>query len=57
MLVAPLGEDENPFSRDKVIAKDMSLAAPVYGEKAQEIMQTVHAIESHQVEELMALIS
>jgi 2-methylcitrate dehydratase PrpD len=58
MLVAPLGEDENPFSEDKVIAKYMSLAGPVYGEKkAKEIMQTVHAIESHQVEELMALIS
>ena len=58
MLVAPLGEDENPFSREKVVAKYMSLAGPVYGEKkAKLIMAIVDDVEDCRVEELMALLS
>ena len=58
MLTAPLGEDDNPFSRDKVIAKYMSLAEPVYGEKkAKQIMEMVDAVERCRVNELMELIS
>jgi 2-methylcitrate dehydratase PrpD len=57
-LEAPLGEHENPFSRQKVDAKYMSLAGPVYGEKkAKQIMAMVDAVEVCKVEELMALIS
>ena len=33
MLVTRLGEDENPFSREEVVAKYMSLTGPVYGEE------------------------
>ena len=58
MLVSPLGEDENPFSREKVVAKYMSLAGPVYGEKrATQIMEMIDTVENCQVEELMALVS
>jgi 2-methylcitrate dehydratase PrpD len=58
MLAAPLGEDENPFSREQVVAKYMSLAGPVYGEKkAKQIMEIIDAVEVGRAEGLMALIS
>jgi hypothetical protein len=58
MLVAPLGEDENRFSLEKVVAKYMSLAGPVFGEgKARQIREMIDSVEDHKVEELVSLIA
>jgi 2-methylcitrate dehydratase PrpD len=58
MLAAPLGEDENRFSLEKVVAKYMSLAGPVFGEgKARKIREMIDSVEDHKVEELVSLIA
>lgn len=50
----PLGEEQHPFTRDKVDEKFMSLAAPVYGKgKAAEIIRLIDSIEQHSVEDLL----
>ena len=56
-LPMPLGEESRPFSRDKVVAKYMSLAAPVYGEKlAIQISETISRLERHNVDDLMRML-
>lgn len=50
----PLGEVQHPFTRDKVDAKFLSLAGPVYGKgKATEIIRLIDSLEKHSVEDLL----
>lgn len=58
MLEAPLGEDENPFSRDQIVGKYMSLVAPICGEKkATQVADMVSDLENQKVVDLMILLS
>ncbi|GAB7358719.1 hypothetical protein MBLNU230_g3948t1 [Neophaeotheca triangularis] len=53
----PLGEEQHPFTRDRVDEKFLSLATPVYGdEKARKVIELVDGLESHSVEQLLNLI-
>lgn len=53
----PLGENQRPFTRDKVDEKFLSLAGSVYGQKqALAIIETVDDIESRGIPELIQLI-
>lgn len=53
----PLGEVQHPFTRDRVDAKFLGLASPVYGkEKARRIIETIDAMERHRVEDLLVLL-
>ena len=57
-LIAPLGEDENPFVREKVLQKYMSLAGPVFGEKrAVKVRELVDNLEKSSAAELTALLA
>lgn len=50
----PLGEEQHPFTRDKVDKKFISLAGSVYGkDKAAEIIKHIDSLEQHSVEELL----
>lgn len=50
----PLGEEQHPFTRDRVDEKFLSLAAPVYGKgKASEIIKLIDTMEQHSVEDLL----
>ena len=50
----PLGEEQHPFTRDRVDEKFLSLAGPVYGKgKAVEIIKLIDAMEKHSVEDLL----
>lgn len=50
----PLGEEQHPFTRDRVDEKYMSLAGPVYGKgKAVKIIKLIDSMEQHSVEELL----
>lgn len=50
----PLGEEQHPFTRDRVDEKFLSLAAPVYGKgKAAEIIKLIDTMEQHSVDDLL----
>jgi 2-methylcitrate dehydratase PrpD len=50
----PLGEEQHPFTRDRVDEKFLSLAGPVYGKgKAAEIIKLIDDLEKHSVEGLL----
>jgi len=50
----PLGEEQHPFTRDRVDEKFLSLAGPVYGKgKAAEIIKLIDGLEQHSVEDLL----
>ena len=50
----PLGEEQHPFTRDRVDEKFLSLAGPVYGKgKAAEIIKLIDNMEQHSVEDLL----
>jgi 2-methylcitrate dehydratase PrpD len=56
-MAAPLGELSNPFVFEKVQGKYMSLARPVYGEKASHrILDIVRQLEKYKVTDLMKLL-
>jgi len=59
MLEAPLGEDENPFSKEKIVEKYMSLVSPVCGEqRATQIAEVIDSMErQRKLGEFMALLS
>ncbi|KAK3114704.1 hypothetical protein LTR53_006715 [Teratosphaeriaceae sp. CCFEE 6253] len=53
----PLGEQQHPFTRDRVEEKFLALAMPVYGEeKAAEILRKVGRLEETSVVELLELL-
>jgi 2-methylcitrate dehydratase PrpD len=53
----PLGEEQHPFTRDRVDEKFLSLAGPVYGKgKATEIIKLVDDMERHSVEDLLEML-
>lgn len=53
----PLGEVQNPFTRNKVDEKFLSLAEPVYGkQKAKAIIDLIDDLEKHTVAELFRLL-
>lgn len=50
----PLGEEQHPFTRDRVDEKFLSLAGPVYGKgKAVDIIKLIDTLEQHSVEDLL----
>jgi 2-methylcitrate dehydratase PrpD len=50
----PLGEEQHPFTRDRVDEKFLSLAGPVYGKgKSAEIIKLIDDLEKHSVEDLL----
>ncbi|KAK8044503.1 hypothetical protein PG993_004527 [Apiospora rasikravindrae] len=56
-VVYPLGEDENPFTREQVHAKFLGVTAACYSEDRQrEILDTVERIDTVGVEELLQLL-
>ncbi len=53
----PLGEVQHPFTRDKVDEKFVSLAESVVGsERAKKIIETVDALDSKCIEDLLVLL-
>lgn len=53
----PLGEEQHPFTRDRVDEKFLSLAGPVYGKgKAADIIKLIDALEQHSVEDLLEVL-
>lgn len=56
-LFRPLGEESNPFTKDRIDQKFFSLTRPVYGQKiAAEIKELVDDLENHSIAELMRLV-
>ena len=56
-LFRPLGEESNPFTKDRIDQKFFSLTCPVYGQKiAAEIKDLVDDLENHSIAELMRLV-
>ena len=56
-LFRPMGEESNPFKKDRIDQKFFSLACPVYGEKtAAKIKDLVDDLENHSIAELMSLV-
>ena len=55
-LEAPLGEASNPFSFERIQEKFLSLAEPVYGGRAGEILDVVKDLEHHRAIDLMCLL-
>ncbi|KAL7893033.1 hypothetical protein HDV63DRAFT_368541 [Trichoderma sp. SZMC 28014] len=56
-MVFPLGEPENPLSRDGIYKKFLGLVSHIYGdEKAQKIIATVENLESAHAQDLMSLL-
>lgn len=52
-----LGEEQHPLAKSAVEEKYFSLASPIFGEeKAQAILQTVNALETKSVEDLILLL-
>jgi 2-methylcitrate dehydratase PrpD len=57
LMQAPLGEESYPFTFEKVKAKYLSMAQPVYGpEKAVQISETVKNIERCSIADLTSLL-
>lgn len=56
-MVHPLGEKENPFSRERVRAKFVGLATPVFGsDGAEEIVRAVNDLTGIGARDLMSLL-
>ena len=55
-LDAPLGEASNPFSLERIREKFLSLAKPVYGDRANEILEVVQVLEKHRAVDLISLL-
>ncbi|KAI1846419.1 hypothetical protein JX265_011902 [Neoarthrinium moseri] len=56
-IVYPLGEDEHPFSKDRVHGKFFGMTAPCYGEKTQKaIIDVIENIDKHKVTDLLQLL-
>ncbi|KZL85768.1 hypothetical protein CI238_05296 [Colletotrichum incanum] len=56
-MVYPLGEDEHPFSRERVQKKFLGLVASVYGEShAGSILEAVHKLPASLANDLVALL-
>ena len=56
-LDAPLGEASNPFSFERIQEKFLSLAKPVYGEKASGILDVVKDLEKYRAMDLISLLN
>ena len=57
-MEAPLGEESNPFSREKIMEKYMSLVSPICGEqRATQIVEVIDNVQRVKVVELMLLLS
>jgi 2-methylcitrate dehydratase PrpD len=56
-IVHPLGEDEHPFSKDRVHGKFLGMTEVCYNDKTQRaILDTIESIDSHQVSDLLYLL-
>ncbi|SPO07051.1 uncharacterized protein DNG_09745 [Cephalotrichum gorgonifer] len=56
-MVHPLGEEENPFSSERVQAKFFGLATPVYGSaRAEQIVRAVDCLVDTRADDLMKLL-
>ena len=56
-LFRPLGEESNPFTKDRIDQKFFSLTHAVYGqETAGKIKDLIDDIENHSIAELMSLV-
>ena len=55
-LDAPLGEASNPFSLERIREKFLSLAKPVYGDRASGILDTVQNLEKYRAMDLISLL-
>ncbi|KAK6083419.1 hypothetical protein SCUP234_03769 [Seiridium cupressi] len=56
-LIHPLGEDEHPFSKDRVHGKFLGMTEPCYEKKTQKaILDMIENIDSHQVADLLVLL-
>ena len=56
-LFRPLGEESNPFTKDRIDQKFFSLTNPVYGqETAARIKDLVDDVGIHSIAELMSLV-
>ena len=57
-LFRPLGEESNPFTKDKIDGKFFGLAGPIYGDdQAVRIRDIIDAFEDHSIAELMDLVA
>lgn len=56
-LVYPLGEDEHPFSKERVHGKFLGMTASCYAiERQKAIIDTVESIDSRSIGDLLALL-
>lgn len=56
-IVYPLGEDEHPFSKERVHAKFLGMTGPSYDAKTQRaILDAIEGIDSHPVADMLALL-
>lgn len=55
-LEHPLGEVSNPFTWERIQEKYLGLAEPVYGKKANDILDVVKGLENHQSKDLISLL-
>lgn len=55
-LDVPLGETSNPFSLERIHEKFLSLAKPVYGDRASDILDVVQNLEKHRAMDLISLL-
>ncbi|KAK1989141.1 hypothetical protein LZ30DRAFT_744591 [Colletotrichum cereale] len=56
-MVYPLGEDEHPFSTERVRMKFLGLVGSVYGEsRAEDILEAIHNLPSTSSRDLISLL-
>ena len=56
-LFRPLGEESNPFMKERIDQKFFSLTCPAYGQEiAAKIKDVIDDIENHSIAELMSLV-
>jgi 2-methylcitrate dehydratase PrpD len=56
-IVYPLGEDEHPFSKERIHGKFLGMTAACYDEKTQKaILDVIENMDSHQIADLLRLL-